>query len=274
MFLWDFSELYQITRSHSQKTIFVTSGSVKKCFQSCISRTGICDECGRHNTTRQDTIRRHTTQHEIARHGMWQYNTTRHDTTRHDTTRHNATDTLQNSIQLHTTYHDTIRRDTTRHGMTLQRNTAQHDTIYDKTTHVRPSTTQHNQPNTIGHDTQHNASELDPTLPDREQQNAYLDTGATTASDFSQNGLQRVSHHSRGVNVEGWWGRINLCMYSELYRVVTPPSFLCGSQSLTAEDTDRNTAWLKKMDSKSYVYISWTIHGMWMIVHNIWKRRS
>ena len=26
-----------------------------------------------------------------------------------------------------------------------------------------------------------------------------------------------------------------------------------------------NTAWLKKMDSVSYVYISWTIHGMWMI---------
>jgi hypothetical protein len=26
-----------------------------------------------------------------------------------------------------------------------------------------------------------------------------------------------------------------------------------------------NTAWLKKMDLISYVYISWTIHGMWMI---------
>jgi hypothetical protein len=26
-----------------------------------------------------------------------------------------------------------------------------------------------------------------------------------------------------------------------------------------------NTAWFKKMDSNSYVYISWTIHGMWMI---------
>ena len=26
-----------------------------------------------------------------------------------------------------------------------------------------------------------------------------------------------------------------------------------------------NTGWLKKMDSISYVYISWTIHGMWMI---------
>jgi len=25
------------------------------------------------------------------------------------------------------------------------------------------------------------------------------------------------------------------------------------------------TAWLKKMDSISYVHISWTIHGMWMI---------
>ena len=25
------------------------------------------------------------------------------------------------------------------------------------------------------------------------------------------------------------------------------------------------TAWFKKMDSNSYVYISWTIHGMWMI---------
>jgi len=25
------------------------------------------------------------------------------------------------------------------------------------------------------------------------------------------------------------------------------------------------TAWLKKMGSISYVYISWTIHGMWMI---------
>ena len=25
------------------------------------------------------------------------------------------------------------------------------------------------------------------------------------------------------------------------------------------------TGWLKKMDSISYVYISWTIHGMWMI---------
>ena len=25
------------------------------------------------------------------------------------------------------------------------------------------------------------------------------------------------------------------------------------------------TAWLKKMDSISYVYISWTIHGMWML---------
>jgi hypothetical protein len=24
-----------------------------------------------------------------------------------------------------------------------------------------------------------------------------------------------------------------------------------------------NTAWLKQMDSISYVYISWTIHGMW-----------
>jgi len=25
------------------------------------------------------------------------------------------------------------------------------------------------------------------------------------------------------------------------------------------------TAWLKKMDSISYIYISWTIHGMWMV---------
>jgi hypothetical protein len=25
-----------------------------------------------------------------------------------------------------------------------------------------------------------------------------------------------------------------------------------------------NTVWLKKMDSISYVYISWTIHGVWM----------
>ena len=29
--------------------------------------------------------------------------------------------------------------------------------------------------------------------------------------------------------------------------------------------SNTNTAWLKKMDSISYVYISWTIHGMWMI---------
>ena len=26
-----------------------------------------------------------------------------------------------------------------------------------------------------------------------------------------------------------------------------------------------NTPWLKRMDSVSYVYISWTIHGMWMM---------
>jgi len=26
----------------------------------------------------------------------------------------------------------------------------------------------------------------------------------------------------------------------------------------------KNTGWFKKMDSISYVYISWTIHGMWM----------
>jgi len=26
-----------------------------------------------------------------------------------------------------------------------------------------------------------------------------------------------------------------------------------------------NTAWFKKTDSISYIYISWTIHGMWMI---------
>jgi hypothetical protein len=26
-----------------------------------------------------------------------------------------------------------------------------------------------------------------------------------------------------------------------------------------------STAWLKKIDSISYVYICWTIHGMWMI---------
>jgi len=32
-------------------------------------------------------------------------------------------------------------------------------------------------------------------------------------------------------------------------------------------------AWFKKMDSISYAYISWTIHGMWMLC-NIWKRRS
>ena len=25
------------------------------------------------------------------------------------------------------------------------------------------------------------------------------------------------------------------------------------------------TAWLKNMDSISYVYISWNVHGMWMI---------
>jgi len=25
------------------------------------------------------------------------------------------------------------------------------------------------------------------------------------------------------------------------------------------------TAWFRKMDSMLYIYISWTIHGMWMI---------
>jgi len=35
----------------------------------------------------------------------------------------------------------------------------------------------------------------------------------------------------------------------------------------------QNTAWLKNMDSILYVYISWTIHGMWMI-YIIFERES
>jgi hypothetical protein len=35
-----------------------------------------------------------------------------------------------------------------------------------------------------------------------------------------------------------------------------------------------NTGWLKKMDSISYVYISWTIHGMWMIYITFERRGS
>ena len=31
------------------------------------------------------------------------------------------------------------------------------------------------------------------------------------------------------------------------------------------QDIVQNTGWFKKMDSISYVYISWTMHGMWMI---------
>ena len=34
------------------------------------------------------------------------------------------------------------------------------------------------------------------------------------------------------------------------------------------------TAWFKKMDSISYVYISWTIHGMWMIYEYITFERG
>jgi len=34
---------------------------------------------------------------------------------------------------------------------------------------------------------------------------------------------------------------------------------------MTHDTTVQNTVWFKKMDSISYVYISWTIHGMWMI---------
>ena len=39
------------------------------------------------------------------------------------------------------------------------------------------------------------------------------------------------------------------------------------TSGLCTKDTavGRNTGWFKKMDSISYVYISWTIHGMWMI---------
>ena len=35
--------------------------------------------------------------------------------------------------------------------------------------------------------------------------------------------------------------------------------------ALTRTDTVQYTAWFKKIDSISYVCISWTIHGVWMI---------
>ena len=38
-----------------------------------------------------------------------------------------------------------------------------------------------------------------------------------------------------------------------------------GSTQPRREMSTRNTGWLKNIDSISYVYISWTLHGMWMI---------
>ena len=49
----------------------------------------------------------------------------------------------------------------------------------------------------------------------------------------------------------------------DLWQVVRYATFVC--RYVSWPESVSYTAWFKKMDSISYVYISWTIHGMWII---------
>ena len=46
-----------------------------------------------------------------------------------------------------------------------------------------------------------------------------------------------------------------------LRSIVTPKKVAMSAHQFSGE----NTALFKKIDSISYIYISWTVHGMWMI---------
>ena len=49
------------------------------------------------------------------------------------------------------------------------------------------------------------------------------------------------------------------------YLCIMCVSFVFGGGRESSSSFFRYTGWFKKMDSISYIYISWTIHGMWMI---------
>jgi hypothetical protein len=51
----------------------------------------------------------------------------------------------------------------------------------------------------------------------------------------------------------------------ELQFFLGPPSILPSELAFYGLRRTWNTAWFKKMDSISYIYISWTIHGMRII---------
>jgi len=80
----------------------------------------------------------------------------------------------------------------------------------------------------------------------------------------------RVTSYRRHIDALLWWQKSQVC--SE-YRSRKNTIAWCRWNENTVHEywifgsvcTVCNTGWFKKMDSISYVYISWTIHGMWMI---------
>ena len=65
------------------------------------------------------------------------------------------------------------------------------------------------------------------------------------------------------------WTHMNLLGYINVAKYyvqsVVPPLPVVIACSITVETQELNTGWFKKIISISYVYISWTIHDMWMI---------
>ena len=97
-----------------------------------------------------------------------------------------------------------------------------------------------------------------------------------TAYKYGKRILQFVLYHPRGMCGLFHWvwpGLTETCCNPVVYCTVSyvycsklqEPGSLGSSTRPFAYLTVRSTGWFKMMDSISYVYISWTIHGMWMI---------
>ena len=79
-------------------------------------------------------------------------------------------------------------------------------------------------------------------------------------------------HSSTLQRTPGWQVPLSLDSDSLLWVnvIANRCGVLCSEEIIVpiySKDINQNinTAWFKKVDSISYVYISWTIHGMWMI---------